>query len=486
MSEAVIDNLEHISPNEMLGPQGLENTSKLLGSLATDSSILLTEGSASEVAAYLEEVIYPVLSTVSHDQNKESKSPRSTEFIDKTIDDRFDELFDFTLGATLEEIAVRNGKTRQATSVKHRINGTLRLIKMGSAQAGTTELMRKFEEHNPNARLAQRAKVARTSGRQIVQKTTDGAPAGPAKIDGRATGKDSIGLYLDEIAKRPLLEADQEVDLSKRIEAGLYAQQLLQRGGKRLSKQRRKELEWLVTDYQEAKNIYLESNLRLVVSIARKYARLDGLPLLDLIQEGNTGLIRAVEKFDYTKGYKFSTYATWWVRQAITRGIAQQSRVVNLPVHVVEEINQVGGARRSLERQLGREPESEEIAAELGIDVERVENLIKWGREHISLDTPIGDDDSATLGDLIEQQEVMSPDASVIVRESHERLLELIGHLDDRSADILKQRYGLADGRILKLADIGVIHGLSAERVRQVEREALKKLRRIADPDLKA
>ncbi len=215
------------------------------------------------------------------------------------------------------------------------------------------------------------------------------ATAGAREIEGR----DSVGLYLDEIARNALLDAVTEVDLAKTIEAGLMAQHLLDTGriarakGGAPLRASREELEWLAEEGQRAIDTFITANLRLVVSIARKYGRA-AMPMLDLIQEGNTGLIRAVEKFDYAKGYKFSTYATWWVRQAITRGIAQQARVVRLPVHVVEELNQVGGARRTLERQLGRDPEPEEIATELGMDVDRVYDLMAWGREHVSLDTP--------------------------------------------------------------------------------------------------
>ncbi|HEX4685851.1 MAG TPA: sigma-70 family RNA polymerase sigma factor [Nocardioides sp.] len=304
-------------------------------------------------------------------------------------------------------------------------------------------------------------------------------------------GRDSVGLYLDEIARTPLLDAAAEVELSKTIEAGLYAEQLLaegrigrKKGGAPMSATEA-ELEWLAEEGQKAVTQFINANLRLVVSIARKYGRAQ-MPMLDLIQEGNTGLIRAVEKFDYTKGYKFSTYATWWVRQAITRGIAQQARVVRLPVHVVEELNQVGGARRTLERQLGREPEPEEIAAELGMDIERVLDLISWGRDHVSLDTPVDEDGDTSLGDLMAQETAPGPDDTVLDVESRARLDALVGELDDRAADIIRARYGLLDGRQHKLADIGARHGISAERVRQLEREALQKLRRLGDPDLAA
>jgi RNA polymerase sigma factor (sigma-70 family) len=304
-------------------------------------------------------------------------------------------------------------------------------------------------------------------------------------------GRDSVGLYLDEIARTPLLDAAAEVELSKTIEAGLFAEHLLAEG--RVGRKKggapmtatEAELEWLAEEGRKAVTQFINANLRLVVSIARKYGRAQ-MPMLDLIQEGNTGLIRAVEKFDYTKGYKFSTYATWWVRQAITRGIAQQARVVRLPVHVVEELNQVGGARRTLERQLGREPEPEEIAHELGMEIDRVLDLIAWGRDHVSLDTPVDDDGDTSLGDLMAQETAPGPDDTVLDVESRARLDALVGQLDDRAADIIRARYGLLDGRQHKLADIGARHGISAERVRQLEREALQKLRRLGDPDLAA
>ncbi len=313
------------------------------------------------------------------------------------------------------------------------------------------------------------------------------ATAGTREIEGR----DSVGLYLDEIARNPLLDAATEVELAKTIEAGLYAQHLLDTGriarakGGAPMRATREELEWLAEEGQRAIDTFITANLRLVVSIARKYGRAQ-MPMLDLIQEGNTGLIRAVEKFDYAKGYKFSTYATWWVRQAITRGIAQQARVVRLPVHVVEELNQVGGARRTLERQLGREPEPQEIAAELGMDVERVLDLLSWGREHVSLDSPVDEDGDTSLGDLIAQESTPGPDLDVLDHEARDRLNALVSRLDERSADIIRSRYGLVDGRQHKLADIGVKHGISAERVRQLEREALNRLRRLGDPDLAA
>src|SRR6476646_2732870 len=301
-------------------------------------------------------------------------------------------------------------------------------------------------------------------------------------------GRDSVGLYLDEIARTPLLDAAAEVELSKTIEAGLYAEALLaegrvgrKKGGAPLTATE-DEREWIVEEGERAMQHFINANLRLVVSIARKYGR-SQMPMLDLIQEGNTGLIRAVEKFDYAKGYKFSTYATWWVRQAITRGIAQQARVVRLPVHVVEELNQVGSARRTLERQLGREPEPEEISAELGMDLDRVIDLMSWGREHVSLDTPVDEDGDTSLGDLVAQETSPGPDLNFPDAEARQRLEDLVGILDDRSADIVRARYGLADGRQHKLADIGARHGISAERVLQLEWAALQKLRRAGDPD---
>ncbi|WP_019145528.1 sigma-70 family RNA polymerase sigma factor [Aeromicrobium massiliense] len=305
-------------------------------------------------------------------------------------------------------------------------------------------------------------------------------------------GKDSVGMYLAEIARTPLLDAAREVELAKAIEAGLFAQHLLETGrvGRRKGGAPKsataEELEWMVAEGERAQEEFTQANLRLVVSIARKYGRAQ-MPMLDLVQEGNTGLIRAVEKFDYAKGFKFSTYATWWVRQAITRGIAQQARVVRLPVHVVEELNQVTGARRTLERQLGYDPEPAEIAQELGMTVERVIDLLSWGRDHVSLDTPVDEDGDTSLGDLIARETAPGPDNQVLDVEASDRLSSLIvEHLAPREADIIRARYGLLDGRQHKLADIGKRHGISAERVRQLERESLATLRRIADPDLAA
>lgn len=297
--------------------------------------------------------------------------------------------------------------------------------------------------------------------------------------------RDPTGQYLDEIARTPLLDAEQEVELSKTIEAGLYAEQLLaegrvgrRKGGAPLSANQ-EELDWLAEEGKKAVDQFTTANLRLVVSIARKYGRAQ-MPMLDLIQEGNTGLIRAVEKFDYTKGYKFSTYATWWIRQAVTRGIAQQALIVRLPVHVVEELNQVGGARRTLERQLGRDPEPEEIAAELTMKVSRVVDLIKWGRDHVSLDTPVSEDGDTTLGDLMAEELSPGPETTLLDKSNRDELEQLINQLEEREADIIRARYGLLDGRQHKLEEVALRHGLSAERVRQLQRESVENLKILA------
>ena len=296
-------------------------------------------------------------------------------------------------------------------------------------------------------------------------------------------GKDSVGLYLDGIAKTPLLTAEEEVKLAREIEAGLYAEAILdrtvtatERGGRRRVKAGDDELQLIVEQGRAAMKRFVTANLRLVVSVARKYGR-SQMPLLDLVQEGNTGLIRAVEKFDYMKGFKFSTYATWWVRQAISRGIAQQGRVVRLPVHVAEQVNQVMAVRRTLERRFGRDPEVAEIAEELGMTPELVLDLIRYSRDHVSLDAPLEEDGDTSLGDLIALESTPGPDEMVLDAEERARLEGMLSDLDERSADVVRRRYGLHDGRQAKLADIGLVWGITAERVRQIERHAIAKLR---------
>jgi len=250
---------------------------------------------------------------------------------------------------------------------------------------------------------------------------------------------DLVRVYLNGIGRTALLSADEEVELAQRIEAGLYAQYKLNHAEK-VTRAEKRDLKILAKEGKKARSHLLEANLRLVVSLAKRYTG-RGMPLLDLIQEGNLGLIRAMEKFDYAKGYKFSTYATWWVRQAISRGIAQQGRIVRLPVHVAEQVNQVSAARRNLERQLGREPETFEIADELEITEERVIELIRFGRDHVSLDAPVEDDGDTSLGDLIARETSPGPDDIVLDAEDRSRLEGLLDDLDERSADVVRRRY---------------------------------------------
>ncbi len=289
-------------------------------------------------------------------------------------------------------------------------------------------------------------------------------------------GKDAVGLYLDAIAQTALLNAAEEVELARKIEIGLLADAILDDREEVSVEATEDELRLIAEEGSAAMTRFVQANLRLVVSVARKYGR-SQMPLLDLMQEGNTGLIRAVEKFDYAKGFKFSTYATWWVRQAISRGIAQQARIVRLPVHVAEQINQVSAVRRTLERRFGRDPDVEEIAAELDLQPERVVDLIRYSREHVSLDAPVEENGDTALGDLIARETSPGPDEMVLDAEDRERLEGLLSSLDARSADVVRRRYGLLDGRQAKLADIGAVWGITAERVRQIERHALAQLR---------
>ncbi len=298
------------------------------------------------------------------------------------------------------------------------------------------------------------------------------------RTDEVAEERDLVGVYLHEISRTPLLDAAQEVDLSKAIEAGLYAEHLIDEDAVPEGV-RKSELMRLVADGERAKDQFIRANLRLVVSIARRYVR-SGMPMLDLIQEGNTGLVRAVEKFDYERGYKFSTYATWWIRQAISRAIAQQERTVRLPVHLVEDVNRMRNVQRQLTRELGSDPEPEQIATALGVPVERVHELIRWSQDTVSLDTPVGDDGDTNLGDLVADSDSPSPEEIVLGALERQRIEGLLGHLDDRSAGIMRARYGLEDGREHSLTEVASRFSLSRERIRQLEIQALGRLRELA------
>ena len=295
-------------------------------------------------------------------------------------------------------------------------------------------------------------------------------------LDAQSPAADLVRVYLNGIGKTALLTAEDEVELAKRIEAGLYAQHLLETR-KRLSDKRKRELEMVVRDGQAARRHLLEANLRLVVSLAKRYTG-RGMPLLDLIQEGNLGLIRAMEKFDYTKGFKFSTYATWWIRQAITRGMADQSRTIRLPVHLVEQVNKLARIKRELHQNLGREATDEELAEESGIPVEKINDLLEHSRDPVSLDMPVGSDEEAPLGDFIEDAEAMSAENTVIAELMHTDIRHVLSTtLDEREQQVIRLRFGLDDGQPRTLDQIGKLFGLSRERVRQIEREVMTKLR---------
>ena len=287
---------------------------------------------------------------------------------------------------------------------------------------------------------------------------------------------DPVKDYLKQIGKVPLLNAEQEVELAKRIEAGLFAEEQLGDEAAKLKEKVRDEYDWISEDGRRAKNHLLEANLRLVVSLAKRYTG-RGMLFLDLIQEGNLGLIRAVEKFDYTKGYKFSTYATWWIRQAITRAMADQARTIRIPVHMVEVINKLARVQRQMLQDLGREPTPEELAKELDMTPEKVIEVQKYGREPISLHTPLGEDGDSEFGDLIEDSEAIVPAEAVSFTLLQEQLHAVLDTLSEREAGVVSMRFGLTDGQPRTLDEIGQVYGVTRERIRQIESKTMSKLR---------
>ena len=301
--------------------------------------------------------------------------------------------------------------------------------------------------------------------------------AGSMRSAAGEADRDLVGMYLDEIGRTPLLGAAQEVELSTRIEAGVFAERLLAEG-QTAAGATQDELRALAADGQRAKDVFIRSNLRLVVSVARRYQR-SALPLLDLIQEGNAGLVRAVEKFDFGKGYKFSTYATWWIRQAIARSIADQSRTIRLPAHLVEELTRIRRVQREMSKELGREAELAEIAAELDTPESRIRDVLDWARDPVSLEMTV-DDGETQFGDLVEDANADSPEDAILARLHREELDALINRLDDRTASIIRSRYGMEDGHERTRTEVGIQHGLTRARIRQIETSGLAELRRIA------
>ena len=315
--------------------------------------------------------------------------------------------------------------------------------------------------------------AAKGSGFVLTANDDDDAPAQRVVTPGATA--DPVKDYLKQIGKVSLLNAQQEVDLAMRIEAGLYAEHKLAENPD-MDKELKKAMRWVVHDGKRAKNHLLEANLRLVVSLAKRYTG-RGMLFLDLIQEGNLGLIRAVEKFDYSKGFKFSTYATWWIRQAITRAMADQARTIRIPVHMVEVINKLARVQRQMLQDLGREPTPEELGKELDMTPEKVIEVQKYGREPISLHTPLGEDGDSEFGDLIEDSEAVVPADAVSFTLLQEQLHSVLDTLSEREAGVVAMRFGMTDGQPKTLDEIGKVYGVTRERIRQIESKTMSKLR---------
>ena len=353
-------------------------------------------------------------------------------------------------------------------------------IKMQPSIAALTgELDRIRREQAKKAagkRSGRRSRSEKDKDGSFTVSDSDEADEPAQKVVTAGATADPVKDYLKQIGKVALLNAAQEVELAKRIEAGLYAEHLLGTQGNDLEAKYRRELHWIAQDGQRAKNHLLEANLRLVVSLAKRYTG-RGMLFLDLIQEGNLGLIRAVEKFDYTKGYKFSTYATWWIRQAITRAMADQARTIRIPVHMVEVINKLARVQRQMLQDLGREPTPEELAVELDMTPEKVVEVQKYGREPISLHTPLGEDGDSEFGDLIEDSEAVVPADAVSFTLLQEQLHAVLDTLSEREAGVVSMRFGLTDGQPKTLDEIGKVYGVTRERIRQIESKTMSKLR---------
>lgn len=369
-----------------------------------------------------------------------------------------------------KKTAVRKTAAKKTTAKKA-------VAKKTAGKKGSEELVDdEAEETTPAGEAKEGAETTaggESQGFVLSDDDEDDAPAQQVAAAGATA--DPVKDYLKQIGKVPLLNAEQEVELAKRIEAGLFAEDKLANSDK-LAPKLQRELEIIAEDGRRAKNHLLEANLRLVVSLAKRYTG-RGMLFLDLIQEGNLGLIRAVEKFDYTKGYKFSTYATWWIRQAITRAMADQARTIRIPVHMVEVINKLARVQRQMLQDLGREPTPEELAKELDMTPEKVIEVQKYGREPISLHTPLGEDGDSEFGDLIEDSEAVVPADAVSFTLLQEQLHSVLDTLSEREAGVVSMRFGLTDGQPKTLDEIGKVYGVTRERIRQIESKTMSKLR---------
>ncbi|WP_028808373.1 RNA polymerase sigma factor [Streptomyces canus] len=372
-----------------------------------------------------------------------------------------------TKPAAKKAVATKKAAAKKTVATKKTAAAKKTTAKKDDAEAVEEEAL---EEIKPGE---EEEEGAENKGFVLSDDDEDDAPAQQVAVAGATA--DPVKDYLKQIGKVPLLNAEQEVELAKRIEAGLFAEDKLANADK-LAPKLKRELEIIAEDGRRAKNHLLEANLRLVVSLAKRYTG-RGMLFLDLIQEGNLGLIRAVEKFDYTKGYKFSTYATWWIRQAITRAMADQARTIRIPVHMVEVINKLARVQRQMLQDLGREPTPEELAKELDMTPEKVIEVQKYGREPISLHTPLGEDGDSEFGDLIEDSEAVVPADAVSFTLLQEQLHSVLDTLSEREAGVVSMRFGLTDGQPKTLDEIGKVYGVTRERIRQIESKTMSKLR---------